>query len=129
MALVPSAPPLHVDLRAVLEGSGDLMSLEPPKWVPDSSSPDCTACARPFSFLLRSRHHCRVCGDLFCDACSSGEAAERQSRGVGVWGSTVGGFCTGSVVWMCLGLCKGLEDREQVHVVGVGAERKQRRHG
>mgnify|MGYP001070011766 CR=1 FL=1 len=72
MALVPTAPPLHVDLRAVLEGTGDLMSLEPPKWAADSSSVNCQACSKPFSFLVRSRHHCRVCGDLFCDACSSG---------------------------------------------------------
>lgn len=53
VALVPSAPPLHCDLEAVLAGSGDLLSLEPPTWVPDSHAGDCTACHQPFRSYLR----------------------------------------------------------------------------
>ena len=45
---VPSAPPLHVDLETVLEGEGDLLSLEPPTWVPDSHAGDCSACHEAF---------------------------------------------------------------------------------
>ena len=55
MALVPSAPPLHCDLEAVLAGAGDVLSLEPPVWVPDSHSGDCTACRQPF------RHAATIC--------------------------------------------------------------------
>lgn len=32
-------------------------------------------CRKPFSFLLRPRHHCRACGLLFCGACCWGAPA------------------------------------------------------
>jgi hypothetical protein len=40
-------------------------------WVVDSASQMCMArqCGMPFSLFTR-RHHCRVCGDLFCAACT-----------------------------------------------------------
>jgi hypothetical protein len=38
--------------------------------MPDNSTKTCTACGLAFS-LLRRRHHCRVCGKIFCQACSS----------------------------------------------------------
>ena len=40
-------------------------------------------CTKPFSFMLRPRHHCRCCGQLFCGACTAGEPG---------WG---GGACSG----------------------------------
>ena len=52
---MPSAPPLHVDLETVLEGEGDLLSLEPPTWIPDSHAGDCSACHE--AFRCRSRAH------------------------------------------------------------------------
>ena len=39
-------------------------------WVPDSDAPACTSCAKRFT-LFRRRHHCRACGQVFCDGCSS----------------------------------------------------------
>ena len=48
VSLVPSAPPAHVSLSALLEGEGDLLSLEPPVWVPDSHACACTRCKQPF---------------------------------------------------------------------------------
>ncbi|EQC38971.1 hypothetical protein SDRG_03925 [Saprolegnia diclina VS20] len=38
-------------------------------WVPDAARQRCIHCTRPFS-LFRRRHHCRVCGDVLCGACS-----------------------------------------------------------
>lgn len=46
--LVPSAPPLHVSLSTVLDGGGDLLSLEPPKWLPDSHAAACGICNQDF---------------------------------------------------------------------------------
>ena len=39
-------------------------------WKPDNSTEECSDCNRFFTFFLR-RHHCRGCGNLYCDACSS----------------------------------------------------------
>lgn len=39
-------------------------------WVRDSAANMCTACGEPFRFFLR-RHHCRLCGRIFCHACAS----------------------------------------------------------
>ena len=38
--------------------------------VPDALRPSCPHCQALFSVSKR-RHHCRLCGDVFCDACSS----------------------------------------------------------
>ena len=48
VSLVPSAPPAHVSLSTLLEGEGDLLSLEPPVWVPDSHASTCSRCKAPF---------------------------------------------------------------------------------
>eukprot|EP00004_Rigifila_ramosa_P019527 TRINITY_DN4978_c0_g1_i2.p1 TRINITY_DN4978_c0_g1~~TRINITY_DN4978_c0_g1_i2.p1 ORF type:complete len:1287 (+),score=312.62 TRINITY_DN4978_c0_g1_i2:411-4271(+) len=39
-------------------------------WRADSDSLVCTKCGSQFGLFLR-RHHCRVCGGLFCASCSS----------------------------------------------------------
>ncbi|OQR84120.1 hypothetical protein ACHHYP_13860 [Achlya hypogyna] len=38
-------------------------------WRPNASRTTCSSCDRSFH-LFRRRHHCRVCGDLLCGACS-----------------------------------------------------------
>lgn len=43
-------------------------------WVPDASQPACFATGEKFTFFNR-RHHCRVCGHIFCDrACDTLQA-------------------------------------------------------
>lgn len=59
----PSAPPLDSNLN--------MDEFQPPQWMPDSSSEFCMACSKPFLPFIRHRHHCRMCGCLFCDACSN----------------------------------------------------------
>ena len=41
-----------------------------PVWVPDDLVASCTSCDQTFT-LLRRRHHCRSCGHIFCNQCSS----------------------------------------------------------
>ena len=48
VALVPTAPPMHVSLHAVRSGQGDLLSLETPMWLPDSHATACRSCEKPF---------------------------------------------------------------------------------
>lgn len=46
----------------------------PTRWVPDHISSNCSSCGQQFSVMLR-RHHCRKCGAVFCDSCSSHQIA------------------------------------------------------
>lgn len=39
-------------------------------WMPDSSSKQCYECGERFT-TFRRRHHCRVCGQIFCSRCCS----------------------------------------------------------
>eukprot|EP00954_Amorphochlora_amoebiformis_P019364 1332122-Amorphochlora_amoeboformis.AAC.1 len=40
------------------------------KWVQDEERASCAQCGRLFNLYWR-KHHCRICGDIFCDECSS----------------------------------------------------------
>lgn len=41
-----------------------------PTWMRDSAVTNCFECNKAFS-LFNRKHHCRVCGRIFCDACSA----------------------------------------------------------
>eukprot|EP00466_Bigelowiella_natans_P004512 jgi/Bigna1/90266/estExt_fgenesh1_pg.C_660064 len=38
-------------------------------WVKDEARNTCAHCRRSFNLYWR-KHHCRICGDIFCDVCS-----------------------------------------------------------
>lgn len=40
------------------------------EWVSDRERSSCRECERPFR-VWRTRHHCRACGEVFCEKCSS----------------------------------------------------------
>lgn len=52
----------------------------PPVWIPDHAATRCQGCGAGFTMMLR-RHHCRLCGHIFCASCAShwipGSPAER----------------------------------------------------
>lgn len=62
------------------KGLGDWMNKIKPvneekdHWVPDEAVSKCTSCGSDFGAFNR-RHHCRNCGDVFCDKCSQGRIA------------------------------------------------------
>ncbi|KAF7829554.1 protein FREE1-like [Senna tora] len=62
------------------KGLTDWMNLiKPPNeekdhWVPDEAVTKCTACGTDFGAFVR-KHHCRNCGDIFCDKCTHGRIA------------------------------------------------------
>lgn len=39
------------------------------RWIRDEETTECTNCNEKFTFTLR-RHHCRLCGHIFCHKCS-----------------------------------------------------------
>lgn len=42
------------------------------QWIPSEEAMTCLDCGIAFSFLVR-RHHCRLCGRVFCSTCSNQE--------------------------------------------------------
>ena len=44
--------------------------LLPPIWVPDELVSMCTLCFCQFT-IIRRRHHCRNCGQIYCNNCSN----------------------------------------------------------
>lgn len=47
-------------------GEGDMTRF----WMPDSNSKECHDCGYKFS-TIRRKHHCRICGQIFCNRCCS----------------------------------------------------------
>jgi FYVE zinc finger len=45
-------------------------------WIADNQRAQCHGCNKAFS-LNRRRHHCRSCGEVYCDACSTGRTVVR----------------------------------------------------
>jgi 1-phosphatidylinositol-3-phosphate 5-kinase len=48
--------------------SGGLISKE--YWMKDETSTECFICSRLFT-TFRRKHHCRICGQIFCSACTT----------------------------------------------------------
>ena len=38
-------------------------------WVPDDQADTCFNCGKKFMSLFLRRHHCRICGNIFCKDC------------------------------------------------------------
>jgi rubrerythrin len=75
-----SGPGTAADTSTIKKGSVlDWVALRPrvateeekQHWVPDEAVTKCTSCDSDFGAFLR-RHHCRNCGDIFCDKCTRG---------------------------------------------------------
>ncbi|KAG1674919.1 hypothetical protein FOA52_014712 [Chlamydomonas sp. UWO 241] len=47
----------------------EILALEPPTWLPDSQATACGSCCLTFRAITRLKHHCRMCGKIFCHAC------------------------------------------------------------
>ena len=57
-------------LQSVASASSGQAMLSVHEWVPDDKADFCRQCKEPFG-ILRRKHHCRNCGDIFCHDCSS----------------------------------------------------------
>lgn len=51
-------------------------------WVPKESRRKCTICSRNFG-ATRRKHHCRLCGDVFCKRCTIVREIPRNLRKIG----------------------------------------------
>lgn len=46
-----------------------LLTPQSTQWVPDKDRKTCAKCSRKFTTMVR-KHHCRICGEIFCAKCS-----------------------------------------------------------
>lgn len=66
-----------------------ILEAEPLRWLPDSAASACMLCNARFHPIMRSRHHCRFCGGIFCSRCSKGRMLLPAS------------FCTSNLQRVC----------------------------
>ncbi|KAG2451181.1 hypothetical protein HYH02_003788 [Chlamydomonas schloesseri] len=84
----PSGSAMSRSLIPGLGGTGSsgggpaVLSLEPPLWLPDSHAAECLSCHLPFRPFTRLRHHCRLCGKIFCSACAHKRALLPPKYGI-----------------------------------------------
>eukprot|EP01088_Endostelium_zonatum_P008518 TRINITY_DN2153_c0_g1_i1.p1 TRINITY_DN2153_c0_g1~~TRINITY_DN2153_c0_g1_i1.p1 ORF type:complete len:1989 (-),score=536.03 TRINITY_DN2153_c0_g1_i1:43-6009(-) len=65
--------------NAYLNGGGTLVG-EDPVWTPNKIANKCFSCGREFGIFIR-RHHCRVCGHVFCQKCSEHTIPDSKKPG------------------------------------------------
>lgn len=51
-------------------GGAIFVDNEKQHWMPDNICKQCYSCEAPFT-LIRRKHHCRLCGMIFCSVCSA----------------------------------------------------------
>ena len=61
------------EIVTIAAGGSSVAFIARRKWIADKDAIACTKCNSEFT-TLRRRHHCRNCGGLFCNDCSSGRA-------------------------------------------------------
>ncbi len=52
----------------------NIQVLKSSPWTSDDKRQYCTSCHKPFDNFFNRRHHCRLCGDIFCNSCSDQRA-------------------------------------------------------
>uniref|UniRef100_A0A1A7YJS6 1-phosphatidylinositol 3-phosphate 5-kinase n=1 Tax=Iconisemion striatum TaxID=60296 RepID=A0A1A7YJS6_9TELE len=62
-------------LKEIMEGKSQDSDLKQ-YWMPDSQCKECYDCNEKFT-TFRRRHHCRLCGQIFCSRCCSQEIPGR----------------------------------------------------
>lgn len=64
----------HMPILGTMSGpspsNGATNLLLPPIWIPDELATTCKICTQVFN-IIRRRHHCRRCGQIFCHQCSN----------------------------------------------------------
>ncbi|XP_055668919.1 1-phosphatidylinositol 3-phosphate 5-kinase isoform X6 [Falco peregrinus] len=58
-------------LKEIMEGKSQDSDLKQ-YWMPDSQCKECYDCSEKFT-TFRRRHHCRLCGQIFCSRCCNQE--------------------------------------------------------
>ena len=73
----PRSSQMVLDKLASLLSSGGEAEEGRQYWMPDDISVECYDCTSKFT-TLRRRHHCRICGQVFCSKCCSSSIPGRH---------------------------------------------------
>uniref|UniRef100_UPI00398F24DB RUN and FYVE domain-containing protein 2 n=1 Tax=Pristiophorus japonicus TaxID=55135 RepID=UPI00398F24DB len=65
----PAGPRSKLKIETIKEANKALQGLV---WLKDRDATSCKLCEKEFSISTR-KHHCRNCGEIFCNACSDNE--------------------------------------------------------
>ncbi|XP_062277515.1 FYVE, RhoGEF and PH domain-containing protein 6-like [Scomber scombrus] len=68
ISFISGKTPEEVELRG--SGDGAPLGSKAPIWIPDPRTTMCMICTCEFTLTWR-RHHCRACGKVVCQSCSS----------------------------------------------------------
>lgn len=66
-------------LRSWIPRRADTPTMSRDFWMPDQSCRVCYECDSPFN-LFNRRHHCRICGRVFCGKCTQNTLAAQNGR-------------------------------------------------
>ncbi|XP_039663844.1 FYVE, RhoGEF and PH domain-containing protein 6-like isoform X2 [Perca fluviatilis] len=68
ISFISGKPPEEVELKDFSDGAP--LGSKAPIWIPDPRTTMCMICTCEFTLTWR-RHHCRACGKVVCQSCSS----------------------------------------------------------
>ena len=60
---------IYIDNKNNKSNNINIPSRKPSIWIPNNKITKCFNCKAEFGLLLR-KHHCRICGRIFCQNCS-----------------------------------------------------------
>ena len=84
--------------------------------MPDNACKECSECGIKFSLIIR-RHHCRVCGRIFCSTCST-QSIPAHLLGVDHYGNL-------RACRECIGSFQAHRKSQRVTDVGVARQQQQ----
>ena len=57
-------------------------ALSKKEWVKDKDAKECRGCGMSFkNFRIKQKHHCRSCGEVFCDSCTKNKEFLMKEKG------------------------------------------------
>eukprot|EP01060_Flectonema_neradi_P024457 TRINITY_DN3332_c0_g1_i1.p1 TRINITY_DN3332_c0_g1~~TRINITY_DN3332_c0_g1_i1.p1 ORF type:complete len:513 (+),score=88.90 TRINITY_DN3332_c0_g1_i1:91-1539(+) len=61
--------------------AGYALSKKDAQWVKDKDAKECAGCGTSFKNNLKRKHHCRSCGQVFCDPCTQNKEYLMKEKG------------------------------------------------
>ena len=65
----PALIPIKDNASQASEKIEEKKDLDKKLWVPDEDVQNCYNCGSKFFSLFNRKHHCRICGNIFCKSC------------------------------------------------------------